>query len=112
MSHDSLWVILQKRYQVAADPHSPALNTIGALHAYGKVSELFPIKNGISREGYVLSPTLFTLFNLFFDTVNLHGIGTTPKLWAEGAIQQKSKAGWKPKEDEQRAVPAECGVSR
>ena len=69
MSHDALWVVLRKRYQIPEKLLQilKALHrdTIGAVLAYGKVSHEFPIKNGI-RQGDVLAPTLF---NFFFDTV-------------------------------------------
>ena len=69
VSHDALWVVLQKRYwvpgkllQILKALHR---DTEGAMRAYGKVSKEFPMKNGV-RQGDVLAPILF---NLFFDAV-------------------------------------------
>ena len=63
-------------------------DTRGAVHAYGKVSKEFPIKNGVGQ-GYVLAPTLF---NFFFSTI-------IARLWAEGVVHPRSGVGKEPKED-------------
>ena len=69
MNHEALWTVLEKRYRLPAKLIRilKALHqeTTGAVRAYGKVSDVFLIKNGV-RQGDVLAPTLF---NLFFDAV-------------------------------------------
>ena len=69
VNRDALWTVLEWRY------HLPSKlicilkvlhrETQGAVRAYGKVSDMFSINNGV-RQGDVLAPTLF---NLFFDAV-------------------------------------------
>ena len=69
MNHEALWTVLEKRYRLPTKLIRilKALHqeTTGAVRAYGKVSDVFLIKNGV-RQGDVLAPTLF---NLFFDAV-------------------------------------------
>ena len=66
VNHDTLWMILQKRYHL---PNKLVRilrmlhhDTRGAVRAYGRVSEEFDNISGV-RQGDVLAPTLFNLFS-------------------------------------------------
>ena len=109
VSRDALWAFLRKRYRIPEKLLQifKALHrdTRGAVHAHEKVSEEFPIKNGV-RQRDVLPPTHFNVF----DAVIFHGNGVTSMLWAEGVVQPRSGIGGEPKENEQGAVLA-CMIS-
>ena len=82
---EALWATLRKRYGIP----SKLVHILGSLHegtkgvvrAYGKVSDEFPIMNGV-RQGDILAPTLF---NLFFDAVIDMAVSKHPghvvKMW-------------------------------
>ena len=85
VNRDALWATLRKRYGIP----SKLVHILGSLHegtkgvvrAYGKVSDEFPIMNGV-RQGDILAPTLF---NLFFDAVIDMAVSKHPghgaKMW-------------------------------
>ena len=85
VNREALWATLRKRYgipsklvHILASLHE---GTKGVVRAYGKVSDEFPIMNGI-RQGDILAPTLF---NLFFDAVIDMAVSKHPghgvKMW-------------------------------
>ena len=65
VNRDTLWAVLLKKYWIPEKLLCilKALHqgTRGAVHAYGKVSKEFSIRNGV-RQGDVLAPTLFNFF--------------------------------------------------
>ena len=85
VNHEALWATLRKRYGIP----SKLVHILGSLHegtkgvvrAYGKVSDEFPIMNGV-RQGDILGPTLF---NLYFDAVTDMAVSKHPrhgvKMW-------------------------------
>ena len=85
VNREALWATLRKRYGIP----SKLVHILGSLHegtkgvvrAYDKVSDEFPIMNGI-RQGDILDPTLF---NLFFDAVIDMAVSKHPghgaKMW-------------------------------
>ena len=69
VNREALWTVLEKRYRlptklirILKGLHQ---ETTEAVRAYGKVPDVFLIKNGV-RQGDVLAPILF---NLFFHAV-------------------------------------------
>ena len=64
VNREALWVTL-RRYSIEISTHLHE-GTKGAVRAYGKVFDEFPIMNGV-QQGDILAPTLFNLFIAVID---------------------------------------------
>ena len=113
VNREALWTVLEKRYclptkliRILKGLHQ---ETTEAVRAYGKVSDVFLIKN-VVRQGDVLAPILF---NLFFDAVICIFLQKPScRAWIDSFISPSGRVGGEQKANELSDLIPRFGVCR